>query len=260
MRTPVTAASSTDAAVTITGLSKSYGPTRALSDVSFAVPLRGVTGLLGLNGAGKTTLFQILTGLFVADAGRVSIFGDDVARAPVRALAHIGVVFQQPALDLDLTVLQNLRFYAGLHGLGGRQAAQAIDGSLRRLGIADVIHRSARHLSGGTRRKVELARALVTSPRVLLLDEPSQGLDTQSRSDLVRDIFTLCAECGTAVLWATHLVGEVDQAAKVVILDRGRVAAVGSPAALAAQTGTPSLEAAFLSIVKREGSDTGRAA
>lgn len=249
---------STDVAITITGLSKSYGPTRALSEVSFAVPIGGVTGLLGLNGAGKTTLFQILTGLFVADAGRVSIFGDDIARAPVRALAHIGVVFQQPALDLDLTVSQNLRFYAGLHGLGGRRAARAIEGGLQRLGIADVIHRPARHLSGGTRRKIELARALVTSPRVLLLDEPSQGLDTQSRSDLVRDVFTLCAECGTAVLWATHLVGEVDQAANVIILDRGRVAAEGSPAELAARAGAPSLEAAFLSIVKGDESDTGQ--
>lgn len=238
-------------ALVITGLSKTYGKTRALTDVSFSVSARGVTALLGLNGAGKTTLFQILTGLFVADAGEVSILGDDIARFPVRALGHLGIVFQQPVLDLDLTVAQNLNFYAGLHGLRGGRAALAIQHGLKRFRIADVAKQFVRNLSGGTRRKIELARALVTSPRVLLLDEPSQGLDTQSRADLVRDIFSLCRESGTAVLWATHLVGEVDQADHVVILDRGRVVAQGNPAELTASAGVNTLEAAFLKIARR---------
>ncbi len=108
-----------------------------------------------------------------------------------------------------------------------------------------------RDLSGGTRRKIELARALVTSPRTLILDEPSQGLDTQSRADLVRDVFALSREQGMAVLWATHLVAEVDGADHVVILDRGRVVAQGRPAELCSTTGAPTLEGAFLSLVRR---------
>jgi ABC-2 type transport system ATP-binding protein len=240
-----------DPAIAIEGLSKSYGKVRALSDVSFSVPAGGVTALLGLNGAGKTTLFQILTGLFVADGGRLRVFGHDIATAPVRALAHLGVVFQQQVLDLDLTVLQNLNFYAGLHGLRGTAAASAIADGLGRFRIADLARKRVRDLSGGTRRKVELARALVTAPRVLLLDEPSQGLDTQSRADLVEDIFNLCAERGTAVLWATHLVAEVDRAEQVVILDRGRVVARGRPADLASSVDAATLEAAFLALARR---------
>ncbi len=240
------------AAVAVTGLSKSYGPIKALDGVSFTVPQGRVTALLGLNGAGKTTLFQILTGLFVADAGRVSILGDDIATAPVRALGHMGIVFQQPVLDLDLTVRQNLAFHAGLHGLRGAAAVAAIAEALARLRIGDLARQRVRALSGGTRRKVELARALVTAPRLLLLDEPSQGLDTRSRADLVADVFALAAERGTTVLWATHLVAEVEEAAKVVVLQRGRVAAEGSPGDLAAGQGVATLEAAFLGIAARD--------
>ncbi|RYC30622.1 ATP-binding cassette domain-containing protein [Lichenibacterium minor] len=240
----------TAAAVAVAGLSKGYGRVKALDDVSFAVPTGSVTALLGLNGAGKTTLFQILTGLFVADAGRVSVFGDDIAAAPVRALGHMGIVFQQPVLDLDLTVRQNLAFHAGLHGLKRHRAAAAIAAGLARFRIGDLAARRVRELSGGTRRKVELARALVTSPRLLLLDEPSQGLDTRSRSELVADVFALAAERGTTVLWATHLVAEVAGADRVVVLHRGRVAADGTPAELIAAEGVDSLEAAFLAIAR----------
>ena len=239
-------------AVTVAALSKSYGGVRALDDVSFAVPTGAVTALLGLNGAGKTTLFQILTGLFVADAGRVSVFGDDIAAAPVRALGHMGIVFQQPVFDLDLTVRQNLAFHAGLHGLKGRRAADAIADGLARFRIGDLATKRVRALSGGTRRKVELARALVTAPRLLLLDEPSQGLDTRSRAELVADVFALAAERGTTVLWATHLVAEVERADRVVVLHRGRVAADGTPRDLAAAQGAATLEAAFLGIARRD--------
>ncbi len=239
-------------AILVSGISKHYGRAQALSDVTFAVPANGVTALLGLNGAGKTTLFQILTGLFVADAGQVSVFGDDLARAPVRALSHMGLVFQSQVLDLDLSVRQNLDFYAGLHGLRGPAARAAIKSGLARFSIADLANTRVRDLSGGTRRKVELARALVTTPRLLLLDEPSQGLDTQSRAELVRDLFALCEDDGTTVLWATHLVGEVQRANHVVVLHGGRVAAQGRPDDLAASVGVDTLEAAFLAIVRGE--------
>lgn len=235
-------------AVAIAGLSKSYGRTKALRDVSFTVEPGAVTALLGLNGAGKTTLFQILTGLFVADAGRVVVGGNDIARHPTAALARMGIVFQQPVLDLDLTVAQNLRFHAGLHGLRGTRAETAARRALTVVGCADLGPGVVRQLSGGTRRKVEIARALLTGPDVLLLDEPSAGLDTGSRADLVRTLFDLAAFRGTAVLWATHLVHEIERARTVVILHRGRVAASGSPRALMAATGTTSLEAAFLAL------------
>lgn len=235
-------------AVAVTAVSKSYGRVKALQDVSFTVAAGAVTALLGLNGAGKTTLFQILTGLFVPDAGEVSVRGHDMTRAPTAALAHMGVVFQQPVLDLDLTVAQNLRIYAGLHGLRGARARAAAEQALVTLGCADLAPNTVRKLSGGTRRKIEIARALLASPAILLLDEPSSGLDTDSRAELVRTIFRLAAERGTAVLWATHLVHEVEQARSVVILHRGRVAAAGSPRELMTRAGGASLEAAFLSI------------
>lgn len=237
-------------ALEVIGLSKTYGRTRALDDVSFAVRPGGVTALLGLNGAGKTTLFQILTGLFVADGGQVRMFGRDFARSPTAALARMGVVFQQPVLDLDLSVLQNLRFYAGLHGIRAAPARAAIENALERFGVAGLALDKVRTLSGGTRRKVEVARAFLAAPDLLLLDEPSTGLDTQSRRDLAHDVFGLAAERKVAVLWATHLVHEVEAAGEVIILHRGRVAAVGSPGALMGRTAASTLEQAFLTLVR----------
>ncbi len=236
--------------VEIAALSKSYGRTRALDEVSFAVRPGGVTALLGLNGAGKTTLFQILTGLFVADAGRVRMFGVDFASAPTAALARLGVVFQQPVHDLDLTALQNLRFYAALHGLRGAAGRAAIEGALARFGIADLAPKKVRELSGGTRRKLEIARALVTTPDLLLLDEPSTGLDARSRADLARDVFALASERNIAVLWATHLVHEIEAARDVVVLHHGRVVFTGSPEDLVARTEARTLEEAFLAVVR----------
>lgn len=259
--TPGTAVDQTiPPAVDVAALSKSYGRTRALDAVSFVVRPGGVTALLGLNGAGKTTLFQILTGLFVADAGQVRVFGRNMAEAPTAALARIGVVFQQPVLDLDLTVLQNLRFYAGLHGLRGDARSAAIGAALARFGLADLGGKKVRELSGGTRRKLEIARALVAGPDLLLLDEPSTGLDTRSRADLNRDIFALAAERNLAVLWATHLVQEVEAARDVVVLHRGQVVFAGAPAELVARGQAETLEAAFLSLVRHPASPDAAAA
>ncbi|WP_158807955.1 ATP-binding cassette domain-containing protein [Beijerinckia sp. L45] len=239
-------------AVAIRDLSKSYGRTKALDAVSFSVEPGEVAALLGLNGAGKSTLFQILTGLFVADAGSVAIFGHDLARAPIPALTAMGMVFQAAVLDVDLSVAQNLRFYAGLHGLRGKRADTEATAALGRFRIADLAGQKVRELSGGTRRKIEIARALMTRPPLLLLDEPSAGLDTQSRRDLVRDLVALAKDEGTAILWSTHLVDEVEAAAKVIVLHRGRVLADGTPAALAVQTNTATLEAAFLALTRAE--------
>jgi ABC-2 type transport system ATP-binding protein len=237
-------------ALRIKNVVKTYGRTKALDDVSFTVPRGSVTALLGPNGAGKTTLFQLLTGLFVPDQGTIEIFDVSFKQSPVAALRQLGIVFQQPALDLDLTARQNLRFHTSLHGMARRDSEPAIDRALERFGLDAVASKRARDLSGGTRRKVELARAFLTDPKLLLLDEPTQGLDPLSRHELVSDVFALARERGIAVLWATHLVGEVERANDVIVLAKGKVAAQGTPADLLALSGSTDLEQAFLSLVR----------
>jgi ABC-2 type transport system ATP-binding protein len=226
---------------------KAYGPREALKGVSLAVAPGEFVALLGPNGAGKTTLFQLLTGLFNADAGVVRVCGHDMRRAPVRALGRIGVVFQQMTLDLDLSVEANLVFHARLHGLGGRAARDRIADALRRVGLTERAGDRVRELSGGNRRKVELARALIHEPSVLLMDEATVGLDPASRRHLLEEVLGL-REHGVAVLWASHLVDEAEAADRVVVLHQGRILAEGTPQALVAKAGTASLAEAFLQM------------
>ncbi|MEM5277267.1 ABC transporter ATP-binding protein [Cupriavidus taiwanensis] len=227
---------------------KAFGGRVALDGVSLWVRRGEFVALLGPNGAGKTTLFQILSGLFVADAGQVTVMGRDMRREPVRALAQLGIVFQQPAIDLDLPVLANLRFHADLHGLPRRVAAQRIARLLQAFGLAARAQGPVRELSGGSRRKVELARALLHEPAMLLLDEPTVGLDPASRVQLLAETRRLARHAGAGVLWATHLVQEVEQADRVIVLDRGAVRFDGTPAALLGATSATTLEAAFLAM------------
>ncbi|MCA8883095.1 MAG: ATP-binding cassette domain-containing protein [Rhodobacteraceae bacterium] len=219
--------------LSLTDLSYAFGPRQALDGVGFSVPEGRFCALLGPNGAGKSTLFNLLTRLFTTRAGRIDIAGHDLARNPRAALAQIGVVFQQTTLDLDLTVLQNLRYHAALHGLGGREAATRIDAALDRLSVADRARDRVRDLNGGHRRRTEIARALVHRPAVLLLDEPTVGLDAASRAAITDHVHRLCADTGLTVLWATHLTDEIAPADQVVILHRGKVLANGSAAELA---------------------------
>ncbi len=166
----------------ITGLTKRYGERVALSEVSFELPRRQFVALLGPNGAGKSTLFQVLTGLFVADAGEVSVDGHSLKHDAVAALRHIGVVFQQLSLDLDLSVQRNLRFHADLHGLARRVAHQRMQSGCAAVGLSEDFQRPVRELSGGNRRKVELVRALLHRPALVLMDEPTVGLDPKSQT------------------------------------------------------------------------------
>ncbi len=227
---------------------KSYGAIRAVNGVSLEVERGEFIALLGPNGAGKTTLFQLLSGLFVADSGRIEVMGHDMARDPVPALAQLGIVFQQPTLDLELTVTGNLMFHAGLHGLARAIARPRIEKELARLGLIERAHDKTATLSGGNRRRVELARALLHEPRLLLMDEATVGLDPQSRNDLRKLILTMRAERSVAVLWATHLCDEVPDADRVVVLHRGKVLADTTPAKLVEQSGAASIEQAFLAI------------
>lgn len=233
-------------------VSKRYGRTQALDRVSLQVEAGEMVALLGPNGAGKTTLFQLLTGLFVADGGTVEVLGADMRRDPVRALAQLGVVFQQPALDLNLSVRASLRFHADLHGLPAAVSRPRIDALLERFGLAAAAGDLGRNLSGGNRRKVELLRALLHEPRLLLMDEATVGLDPASRAQLLSEVLQARAERGLGVLWATHLVDEVERAPRVVVLHRGVVQWDGSAEALRAAQGQASLEAAFLQLTGSE--------
>jgi ABC-2 type transport system ATP-binding protein len=227
---------------------KTYGPIRAVNGVSFVARPGEFIALLGPNGAGKSTLFQLLSGLFVPDSGRIEVMGHDMTRNPVPALARLGIVFQQPTLDLELSVTANLLFHAGLHGIARSVAAPRIETELVRLGLADRAHDKTAKLSGGNRRRVELARALLHQPSVLLMDEPTVGLDPASRSDLLKLLMAMRIERGVAVLWATHLCDEVGNADRVIVMHKGKVLADSTPEKLVAAAGVSTVEEAFLAM------------
>ena len=232
--------------IEISGLGYSYGAKRALDDLHLQVAPGQFCALLGPNGAGKSTLFALLTRLFVAPQGRILLAGQDLARSPRAALARLGVVFQQPTLDLDLTVRRNLLYFAALHGLAGRAAEARVTAALERLGMAERAREPVRALNGGHRRRMEIARALLHDPAVLLLDEPTVGLDAAARVAITDHVHDLAAQ-GLTVLWATHLTDEIRDSDRVAVLHRGRLRAEGRAADL---RGGQSLQAAFLSLTE----------
>ena len=234
-------------------VSHSFGERKALDNVSFAIPAGRFVVLLGLNGAGKTTLFSLVTRLYNTRAGAIRVFGFDMRRHPTQALARIGVVFQQPTLDPDLTVMQNLRYHGGLHGLSPARIEESAREELARIGLAERADERVRTLSGGQRRRVEIARALLHRPSLLLLDEPTVGLDVELRRQVLDHVHDLCRERGLAVLWATHLIDEARPEDGVVVLHRGRVLAAGLVAEVCATAGAPTLEQAFGVLTGRTG-------
>ena len=236
----------TTATLRVDNLTKRYGTRTALDGVSLTLPPHCHAVLLGPNGAGKSTLFQLLTGLFLPDGGTIDVAGHSMRDAATRALRHIGVVFQQMSLDLDLSVRRNLLFHADLHGLPRVNAAARIIDGCNAAGLGDDLDRAVRELSGGNRRKVELVRALLHQPALLLMDEPTVGLDPKSRRDLLATVRADMAARGTTVLWATHLVEEATLADRVLVLHKGRLLADGDPAGVAHALGGGSLEEAFL--------------
>ncbi len=218
--------------LSVTSVSYAYGAKQALDDVSFDVPPGQFAALLGPNGAGKSTLFSLLTRLFTTRDGSIRIAGFDMAKTPRQALEKMGVVFQSQTLDLDLTIRQNLSYFAALHGLSGRDARARIDRALERLQILDRAGEKARNLNGGHRRRTEIARALIHDPSVLLLDEPTVGLDAAARQSITDHVHRLCAEENLTVLWATHLTDEVFDSDQLVVLHQGRILAQGRCAEL----------------------------
>jgi ABC-2 type transport system ATP-binding protein len=241
------------AALELSALSHSYGARRALDDVSFTLRPGDFAVLLGLNGAGKSTLFSLVTRLYAHRSGAIRVFGVDIDRDPAASLSRIGVVFQQSTLDLDLTVEQNLRYHAALHGMSRAAAESLIAAELARVELTDRRRDKARALSGGQRRRVEIARALLHRPRLLLLDEPTVGLDVAARRFLLEHTRALCRNERLTALWATHLIDEVDEDARVVVLHRGRVLAAGPAPEIQRAAGTATIRDAFDALVRQAG-------
>jgi ABC-2 type transport system ATP-binding protein len=232
-------------ALSVAGVSHSYGARKALDDVSFAVQPASFTALLGLNGAGKSTLFSLITRLFAVQSGHIGIFGHDIGRTPGEALRLLGVVFQPRTLDLDLSLTQNLLYHAALHGISRREARARSEELLARIGLADRAGSKVRDLSGGQMRRLEIARALLHRPRLLLLDEATVGLDVKARADIVGHVRRLVTEQGIGVLWATHLFDEIAADDDLVVLHQGRVLARGPVPQVVAEAGASDVNAAF---------------
>lgn len=225
---------STVPALDVAGVSHRYGARVALDDVSFAVKPSSFTVLLGLNGAGKSTLFSLITRLYAIRTGHIGIFGHDVMREAGAALSRLGVVFQSRALDLDISVQQNLIYHAALHGISASRANPQIEAVLAQVAMADRRHERVGNLSIGQMRRIEIARALLHRPRLLLLDEPTVGLDIKARADILGHVRKLLVSERVGVLWATHLIDEVGSDDDVVVLHKGKVLAHGPVATIAA--------------------------
>jgi ABC-2 type transport system ATP-binding protein len=245
----------TTLALNVAGVSYRYGRRLALDNVDLRVAPSSFTILLGLNGAGKSTLFSLVTRLYAAREGAISIYGYDIARQPGAALAQLGVVFQSRALDADITVEQNLVYHAALHGFSRREALVRAANALTQVSLADHLRERVNTLSGGQMRRVEIARALLHQPRLLLLDEPTVGLDVKARAAILRHVRKLQRE-GIGVLWATHLIEEAQPGDDVAVLHRGRIRAAGRLDTIVEQSGGETMAGAFAKLVQEDAQDS----
>lgn len=225
-------------ALAVDHLSFAYGAKKALDNVGFSVQSGECSILLGPNGAGKSTLFSLITRLYDAREGRIELCGFDIKQQSLQALSKLGVVFQQTTLDPDLSVTQNLRYHAALHGISRKAADGRIQEELERLNMFERRAEKVRQLNGGHKRRVEIARALLHKPKLLLLDEPTVGLDMPSRQAIVEHVHTLVKQQDLAVLWATHLIDEIAADDSLVVLHKGQIKAKGKLADVLQATGT----------------------
>ena len=223
--------------IQVQNLTHRYGDRVALSNVSFEVRKGEIFGLLGPNGGGKSTLFRILSTMMVPTAGRALIAGHDVVLDPAAVRRQVGVVFQTQSLDKALTVEENLRAQGHLHGLRGVVLNERMERAMERLGLADRRRDLVETLSGGLRRRVEIAKALLHKPQVLLMDEASTGLDPAARRDLSRHIESLRSGDGVTILLTTHILEEAGRCDRLVLLHQGNMVAEGTPAELRARIG-----------------------
>ena len=216
----------------ISHLYKSFGEVKAVQDLNFCVKKGELFAFLGVNGAGKSTTINIMCGELRKDSGSVRICGADLDREPDSIRRKLGVVFQGSALDKDLSVRDNLRSRAALYGIHGKAFEKRLEELTELLDFADLLKRPLGKLSGGQRRRIDIARALLHEPEILILDEPTTGLDPQTRTNLWQVIGRLRREQGMTVFLTTHYMEEAADADYVVIIDRGRIAAEGTPLTL----------------------------
>jgi ABC-2 type transport system ATP-binding protein len=223
--------------IRVENLTHRYGNRLALAGVSFETGEGEIFGLLGPNGGGKSTLFRILSTMMVPTEGRAVIAGHDVVRDPAAVRREIGVVFQSQSLDKALTVEENLRSQGHLHGLSGAPLRQRMGHAMEQLGLAERRKDLVESLSGGLRRRVEIAKALLHRPRVLLMDEASTGLDPSARRDLSNYVEGLRQREGVTILLTTHILEEADRCDRLVLLHQGKIVAQGSPGELRSRIG-----------------------
>lgn len=219
-------------AVEVQKLRHVYGNREALAGISFSVIRGEIFALLGPNGGGKTTLFKVLSTLMQATSGHVRVFGHEIAHAPYIIRTHLGVVFQHPSLDRKLTVIENLRHHGHLYGLWGRALQSRAQAMLDRLGLGDRADDRVEILSGGLQRRAELAKGLLHRPDLLLLDEPSTGLDPGARRDFMNYLHHLREQEGVTIVLTTHSMEDAERCDRVGILHQGKLVALGAPSAL----------------------------
>lgn len=235
--------------IQVDNLTHRYGDRVALSNVSFEVKKGEIFGLLGPNGGGKSTLFRILSTMMTPTEGSAKLAGFDVGRQPSEVRRNVGVVFQTQSLDKALTVEENLRAQGHLHGLSGAVLRERMEKAMDQLGLADRRKDLVETLSGGLRRRVEIAKALLHRPQILLMDEASTGLDPSARRDLSRHVETLRQSQGVTILLTTHILEEADRCDRLVLLHQGKIVAEGSPSELRSRIGGD--------VVVLESSDSG---
>ncbi len=250
--TPQKSTPAHDSALVVSDVSHNFGETRALDHISLSVPQGTFTVLLGLNGAGKSTLFSLITRLYDNVSGEIRIFGNDVRRRPTLALQRLGVVFQSRTLDADLTLMQNLAYHAALHGISRREAKGHCREALELVGLSDRAGEKVRHLSGGQARRVEIARSMLHNPGLLLLDEPTVGLDIDSRESVLEIVRRLVSQKNLGVLWATHLFDEVAPTDRIVVLHKGQIHYAGGVPDLLERTGTENVSDAFRALTDKK--------
>lgn len=235
-------------ALEIKSVSHSFGTQNVLRELSFMMPPGQFTVLLGPNGAGKTTLISCLTRQIEPREGDIKIAGLSLRSYGNSALVHLGVVFQEPTVDLDLTVWQNLHYYGALQGMSKNDINDQLNILIEQFELSERKNEKVRILSGGQRRRVEIIRALLHRPAILILDEPTSGLDVPTRQTLVDHVHNLALNEGLAVLWATHLTDEIRDGDKLLILDKGKLIAEGKPDQVKTKFACQSLEDIFDSI------------
>ena len=226
----------------------SYAKKKILNDISFQIKPGSFGVLLGANGAGKTTLFSLITRLYSPSSGRIIVFGNDLNKNPGLALERLGVVFQNSTLDQDLSIAQNLKYYASLYGISKQKTLQILKDQFPKYLPECQLDQKIHQLSGGQKRRVELMRSLMHQPDLLLLDEPTVGLDINSREAFISHVRELCTEQGIGVLWATHLIDEVGDNDDVIVLHKSKILANAKVKALVDSYAAESISDVYLQL------------